>query len=61
MSESAHRYCGLHLPAAVISHGRYRNHFRLRRHLKSAAGYRIILQERFHSWRQVAVVCPAAV
>jgi putative transposase len=39
---------------------RFCNHFRLRRHLRSASEYRTLLQERFHSWREVADVCPAA-
>ena len=39
---------------------RFCNHFRLRRHLLNASEYRTILQARFHSWREVADVCPVA-
>jgi putative transposase len=39
---------------------RFYNRFRVRRHLTSASEYRSTLQERFHSWREVADVCPAA-
>jgi putative transposase len=38
---------------------RFCNHFRVRRHLTSASEYRSTLRERFHSWREVAHVCPA--
>ena len=40
--------------------GRFCNHFRLRRHLLSAAEYRTRLQARYQSWREVADVCPVA-
>jgi putative transposase len=39
---------------------RFYNHFCVRRHLTSASVYRSTLQERFHSWHEVADVCPAA-
>jgi putative transposase len=39
---------------------RFWNHFRLRRHLLKASEYRSTLQARFHSWREVADMCPVA-
>jgi hypothetical protein len=33
------------------------NLFRLRRHLLTAARYRISLQERFQTWRQITLHC----